>query len=65
MAQPNANCLVPPRARGHSLASFRRLRIRNCGDIFLGSWPRLRSGIAAFLWSEVTFSCQPLGGCEG
>ena len=49
---------------GSYLASFSRLRIQNCCDIFLGSWTSLRSGIAAFLFSVVMFSCQPLGGWE-
>ena len=46
---------------GHSLASFSRPTIQNSSGCFVGSWTRLRSGIAVFLWSVVMFSCKPLG----
>ena len=63
-AQPKINYLETTRAWGHCLASFSRLRIQNCSDIFLGSWTCIQSGIAVFLWSVVMFSCKPLGGWE-
>ena len=49
MAQPKVNCLVTTRAWGHYLAFFHRLRIKNCCDIFLGSWTLHTFGIAVFL----------------
>ena len=62
MAQPKVHGIVTMRAWGHSLASFSRLRIQNCCDIFLGSLTKLWSCIAVILWSVVKFSCKPLGG---
>ena len=64
MAQPMVTFLATTRACVYSLSLFSSLRIQNCWDIFLGSWTRLRSGIAVFLWSVFTFPCRPLGGWE-